>query len=838
MKKRMLALLLASLTLVALLAGCNRDSASQNSDSPNTDDADEPAFVYQATYLPLELPEDATNVYNLCISGDKAYFACDVQSGTRPYIDPSTGEQMLDQDGNPVEIPVQAPAVFQLDLATNAVTKMEGFVASEIPEGMEGYVSINNLFPGADNTVWVCEQLYAYASAVTGDVPVADDGVVIGSSDGVTVDVAVADTAVTTVTASSGTLDPYDPNYQEINQTRYLQLDSTGALVKTLDLATDEQRYENFSRIAFDDAGNICAMDWSNLYFFDPDGVYQGKLEVPEGISSMLSMGDGKVYVTGWRMVEDEGFYALSQVDFATRTLSEESKRLPSSAYEIYAGNDAYDFFYNNNGTIYGYDLESGAEQRLFAWLDCDINDSNIYSFTIGADGKVLALEGIYDETNYKTNYSIVSLNQVDASTVPEKKELTLACMYLDWNMKSDIVEFNRTHDDLRIQVEDYSQYNTDDNYEAGLQKLNTEILSGKVPDILMTDQLPVDRYAAKGVLLDLWEFIDNDPELSREDLMTHLFDVMSIDGKLYEAVSSFGIVTVAGRTDIVGDRTNWTLQELQDTLATMGDNVSIFGEYDTKSSILASCVNRNAEAFIDWNTRQCTFDSPEFIDMLNFANSFPKEFDSENYDWSTSESEFTRLHTGKQMLTQAYLWTLSDVQYQQVLHGGDVTFIGYPTTTGNGSSFSVSGGMAISSACSDPQAAWNFVKHYLSEDYQTQSYIWQFPTNKHSFEALKKQAMTQEYYEDPETGEQVPVASNSYWFEGDEPVEVYAMTEEEFAKFEQVYESCNTVQSFDTEINNIISEEAAAFFDGQKTAEETARLIQDRVSLYVAQQA
>ena len=97
---------------------------------------------------------------------------------------------------------------------------------------------------------------------------------------------------------------------------------------------------------------------------------------------------------------------------------------------------------------------------------------------------------------------------------------------------------------------------------------------------------------------------------------------------------------------------------------------------------------------------------------------------------------------------------------------------------------------------------------------------------------------MTQEYYEDPETGEQVPVASNSYWFEGDEPVEVYAMTEEEFAKFEQVYESCNTVQSFDTEINNIISEEAAAFFDGQKTAEETARLIQDRVSLYVAQQA
>ena len=73
------------------------------------------------------------------------------------------------------------------------------------------------------------------------------------------------------------------------------------------------------------------------------------------------------------------------------------------------------------------------------------------------------------------------------------------------------------------------------------------------------------------------------------------------------------------------------------------------------------------------------------------------------------------------------------------------------PPTSGNGSSFNISGGMAISASCKNPEAAWSFVRTILTEDYQTTNYFWQFPTNKHSFEAYKEQAMKQEYYEDPE---------------------------------------------------------------------------------------
>ena len=93
----------------------------------------------------------------------------------------------------------------------------------------------------------------------------------------------------------------------------------------------------------------------------------------------------------------------------------------------------------------------------------------------------------------------ILVLNRVDAASVTAKTELTLACLYLDYNLRSQIVKFNKSNPDYRIVVKDYSEYATDDDYNAGLTKLNTEIISGNVPDILVNGtELPIGQYAAK----------------------------------------------------------------------------------------------------------------------------------------------------------------------------------------------------------------------------------------------------------------------------------------------------------------------------------------------------
>ena len=73
--------------------------------------------------------------------------------------------------------------------------------------------------------------------------------------------------------------------------------------------------------------------------------------------------------------------------------------------------------------------------------------------------------------------------------------------------------------------------------------------------------------------------------------------------------------------------------------------------------------------------------------------------------------------------------------------------------------------------------------------------------------------------------------------FAKEEQIEIYAMTQEQMDEFMNFYHSIKTVSSYDTEIFSIVSDQAQAYFDGQRSAEETARLIQSRVSLYVAEQ-
>ena len=71
-------------------------------------------------------------------------------------------------------------------------------------------------------------------------------------------------------------------------------------------------------------------------------------------------------------------------------------------------------------------------------------------------------------------------------------------------------------------------------------------------------------------------------------------------------------------------------------------------------------------------------------------------------------------------------------------------------------------------------------------------------------------------------------------YYVGDMEIKIDPMTKEEADKMVDYIKSIDSTQSYVTEINNIISEEAAPFFEGQKSVDEVARIIQSRVQLYV----
>ena len=815
MRNKMIAWLLILVLLLGLTA-CGKDEpvSGEQPDQQKTDSSETvleaPKFVYKASFQPLTTHEgkEIRYVNQFCVSGNDVFYVGNYVTGMETATDPVTGEAILDPaTGEPMTYEASAEGIFRMDLETQTTMLLEGYTPAEIPEGMEGSSYINGLFPGNDGTIWLQEQTYTFFY----DLPENFDP----------------------------ETDEYWNYYQEgENLNSLCQYSRDGEKLKEISLNLGEDVH--ISQVFLDSKDNIYATDYNQIYLLDAAGTLLATLTTDDGWAELVKISADQIGVVKYN---EEGKNFLLQIDPVSKDFGEEIP-IFGHGYNTMPGFGEYQYLYRDSDNVYG--VSEGAEtgEKLFSWLDCDVDSNNVEQFSVLENGSVIALERDWSTGNGTCN--LILMEQTDPTTLPQKQELVLGCMYLDYNLRPLIVRFNRNNSDVRIVVRDYSELAQDGAYEDAIQRLNTEIISGAGPDIIAVDNVPLDQYAAKSVFVDLWPLIDADPDFGREDLMTHLFDAMSIDGKLYHAVSTFSMQTAAVRSTIAQGRTSWTLDEVLEELENLSPDAAIFGETDTKSQMLTQILSYNVDNFIDWTTGQCSFDSEEFISMLEFANTFPKEFEySEDY-WMNAESEYSRLMNGKQLMTAAYIGSFDELQVQAGLHGGDVTFIGFPSENGQGSCFMASGGLAIASDCENVDAAWRFVRELLLEENQVSEHMYQFPTNRHAFETYAEQAMTPQYEIDPETGlpaidpetgEKIEMSTGGIGYGDDFMIDLYSMKQEEYDAFMALYESCSNVYSYNDQIMQIILEEAEAFFAGQKTAEEVAGLIQNRLGLYVAEQ-
>ena len=92
---------------------------------------------------------------------------------------------------------------------------------------------------------------------------------------------------------------------------------------------------------------------------------------------------------------------------------------------------------------------------------------------------------------------------------------------------------------------------------------------------------------------------------------------------------------------------------------------------------------------------------------------------------------------------------------------------------------------------------------------------------------------MTQEFYED-ENGNQIEQTKTTWGYD-DFQMEIYAATKEEVEAVRELLMSAQKLSgSVNEQMVNIITEETEAFFSGQKSAADTAAVIQNRIQIYV----
>lgn len=451
-------------------------------------------------------------------------------------------------------------------------------------------------------------------------------------------------------------------------------------------------------------------------------------------------------------------------------------------------------------------------ESKLLTW-----NKEGIYSIEMTenyelADGKEVILKwddvGIYGESlrvlGISSENSIILMNdgilyalqQISSSTLTVRTELTLAVVgYLPVELSTAVSVYNLSEEECMIKIVEYDD----------IQLLNTEIVAGKVPDFMVTDSVPFNEYVRQGLFEDLTPYFDLDPDLA---LLPSIKKALSINQKLYRITPAFMIMTMIGSSDYIDKEMGWTFEEMYELVE---DDVSALPSDWNRDNAMQFLIIQNISDYVDWENAESYFDTEDFKRMLEMVKSFP-----EINHFQTNDVE--QVNNGKQLTLQRTLISHLDfVRIDNQLNGKTV-FKGFPG--GNktvGTVFTWPFTIAMTSRCSDKEGAWRFMQSVLKSEYQQG-----FSSVDIIYNEQARKAMTAEYAE-----------QYSEAILGNVP----AMTSEQRKRFDEFLLQVNTLVESDQTISSIIIEEVAAYFAGQKSIDEVAKIIQNRVDLYIREQ-
>jgi hypothetical protein len=128
-------------------------------------------------------------------------------------------------------------------------------------------------------------------------------------------------------------------------------------------------------------------------------------------------------------------------------------------------------------------------------------------------------------------------------------------------------------------------------------------------------------------------------------------------------------------------------------------------------------------------------------------------------------------------------------------------------------------------------EGAWEFARYYLTDEYQS-SLTWGLSVNRKYFLEQAEKGKQRPSYTDYGTGEVVEY-DQTFWMNGEE-ITLDPLSDEQMDRVVAFIESVDSPYYYDSDVLDIVNEELGAYYSGQKSAKDTASVIQNRVQLYV----
>ena len=518
--------------------------------------------------------------------------------------------------------------------------------------------------------------------------------------------------------------------------------------------------------------------------------------------------------------------------------------------------------------TVYGLDRETVGENgydQILNWLDVDISGcSDIYFESLNRFVLTFTDEYTFEsyfiivtrtEEPYESQRDVITVAYDESKTNDTRAKATR-------NLLNIVSRFNRTSDDYRIKLIPYSS----DDVSTANDKLYRDIISGEMPDmVLFGGSITADPFLKTGAFMDLYKFMDKDETYTQDAFLPCVLEPFEVKGKLPYIVTNFSFETLAGLTDVIGDKTSWTVDEfaeLVDSLESGQYLMKVDSASDPQYELFRTILPYIVSDYVDYNKEKCDF-GKEFKKLLETCKRAPvKAVDgylaTENY--LDGDVVLGKISLGE---TQGYM------EDRFAMFGDrDITLIGAPTEKGSGTALMYDLAFSITKDCAFPEGAWEFIKYYISagpgqwenfiEMPQTVYFADGFIPTKETEEEMFTVLDTMVFYFNTtptrlDNGDEGISLSrwigtkistneltlhiqdrangmNNYYHKQLGYVPVY-FSENDAEQLRAMFDDCRRVASKDDAVLSIILEEASAYFSGVRNIDDTLKFITDRVN-------
>jgi len=546
----------------------------------------------------------------------------------------------------------------------------------------------------------------------------------------------------------------------------------------------------------------------------------------------------------------ETGEMIIREVDFDGKKWGDKYPVIATNSSNLrsISADGAFDLLISDAGNLYGYTLKSGEQMQLLSWVEIGhINTADAF-IGIFSDGSITVITDKWD-----VDPEVYILRPILRSENPsaEKIVLTLGGLGILDEILEDVVKFNAQNSRYRIEVIDYE---ADGDWEDGLARLQIELMTGKGPDIIY-DHFRWLRLS--GVLENLYPFIDADPELSREDFFPNILRaIQHPEGSLYMISDTFTITTMVGLKENLGHINKWTFSELLSLIENSVDTPEPLGARMLGWVFYILML----ENFIDMDNFTANLDNDEVIKILEIAKLLPDLPDREKLNIHM----LIFLLSGEQLIGEWQFNNFYDFQGFAEVLGDNFLILGRPSATGGVNIANTHNPMGINAASQHKDGAWEFLRRYLlpkdvpqdnndSQSYNNQVYYTYYPIRIDTFEAYIANAQTpimvlnhdgSLYLDDDGQPVEQPHVQYLVWNwpsgQSDKSlrIDLYAMSDDVALMLRNFIESAQPPGNrLNSEVTMLIHSDVNAFFDGTRSAEDTVRIMQNRVQTYLSEQ-